>query len=580
MQPIMSMEAAVARPSDCIRVLHIEDNNLDAIYISEILASNTDNSCKIDHCNSLGKAQKQLCRVVYDIVLLDLSLPDSQGLNTIDALHEQFPELPIVVLSGSDNDDDALQAVRIGAQDFISKNSADAAQLLRTMHYAIDRKRYELKLMNLAFHDPICGIANRNLFINNLTQAMNRCDRTKERLALMFLDLDNFKLINDKWGHDTGDIVLREAANRIAQCVRKQDLVARLGGDEFTVILEGVKDRRNAERVARKILIKLGEPFIVKDDMAQCSASIGISFYDGQIELPSDTLIKQTDIAMYRAKNAGRNNYKFFMRNLKEVNNPGDNISVLLDHALDREEFHLHFQPQIDTDNHEMVGAEALLRWNNKELGSVLPSVFIPLLEDSGQIIEVGEWVLRQACQNWADWCSEKQLNSNATISVNLSAVQFTEDIVETVAKILEETGLNPRLLDLELTETTLLSNTDRNLCILKKLKDLGVSLTIDDFGTGFSSLPYLKHFCFDRLKVDRSYVNHVLDNSVDAAISSSIINLAENLNLHVIAEGVDSWDKVNRIKSFGCTIMQGYYYSRPLTEKTFLERYAKRLIH
>ena len=580
MRPYLSAHVPVASHSDFIRVLHVEDDSHDAIFIAETLSQSSSYHCQIDHCKSLAAAQKQLSCTNYDVVLLDLNLPDSQGLNTIDSIRELFPDQPIVVLSGSTSDHEAMEAVRLGAQDYLSKETVDPTQVSRVIHHAIDRKNHEKKLMNLAFYDPVCGIPNRNLFINNLTQAMSRCDRTKERIALMFLDLDKFKFINDKWGHDAGDAVLREAAVRINQCVRKQDVIARLGGDEFTVILEGIKDRRNAERIARKILAKLSQPYLVADDMAQCSASIGISFYDGHIELTPDTLIKQTDIAMYRAKKDGRNTYKFFIRNRTDVKNPGDNISVLLDEALDRKEFHLHFQPQIDTDNHELVGAEALLRWNNKELGSVLPSVFIPLLEDSGQIIEVGEWVLHKACQSWSNWYKENQLASGATISVNISAVQFTEDIVTTVAKVLDKTGLPPSLLDLELTETTLLSNTQRNLNIIKKLKNLGISLTIDDFGTGFSSLPYLKHFCFDRLKVDRSYVEHVLDNSVDAAISSSIINLAENLDLQVVAEGVDSWDKVNRIKSFGCTIMQGYYYSRPLTEKTFLERYAKKLIH
>jgi diguanylate cyclase (GGDEF)-like protein len=395
-------------------------------------------------------------------------------------------------------------------------------------------------------------------------------------MALMFLDIDHFKKINDQYGHDAGDHVLRECAQRLSKCVRKQDLVARLGGDEFTVILENIKDRRNAKRIAQKIVNSLSESIEISDMQVNISASIGISFYDGQVKIPAETLIKQTDIAMYRAKKAGRNTYKYFMRNLKEINYPGDNISALLDHALEHNEFHLHYQPQIDTETHELVGAEVLLRWNNKELGSVLPSVFIPLLEDSGYIVEVGEWVLKTACQNWANWIKEGKINASTTISVNLSALQFTQDdIVKTIAKILSKTGLQASQLDLELTESTLLSNTERNLHTLKKVKNLGVSLTIDDFGTGFSSLPYLKHFCFDRLKVDRSYINHVLDNSVDAAISSSIINLAENLELKVIAEGVDSWDKVNRVKSYGCTIMQGFYYSRPLAANTFLERYA-----
>lgn len=559
-----------------IRVLHIEDDRFDARFVSEVVAGEKNNCCKITHSKTLTNAIKRLNRCEHDVVLLDLNLPDSRGLNTIDTLHEQFPELAIVVLSGNNEEKDALEAVRLGAQDYIPKNTADAAQILRTLHYAIDRKEYELNLMNLAFHDPVSGLANRNLFLNNLQQSMQRCDRTKERMGLMFLDLDHFKEINDQYGHDAGDEVLRECATRLSTCVRKQDLVARLGGDEFTIILENIKDRRNAERIARKIINSLREPIELDNTQVNISTSIGISFYDGQVEIPAETLIKQTDIAMYRAKKAGRDNYKYFMRNLKETNSPGDNISALLDHALENNEFHIYYQPQIDTETHALVGAEALLRWNNKELGSVLPTVFIPLLEDTGHIVEVGEWVLKTACQNWANWIKEGKISADATISVNLSALQFTqEDIVKTIAKLLGKTGLQASQLDLELTESTLLSNTERNLHTLKKIKNLGVSLTIDDFGTGFSSLPYLKHFCFDRLKVDRSYINHVLDNSVDAAISSSIINLAENLDLKVIAEGVDSWDKVNRVKSYGCTIMQGFYYSRPLAANTFLERYA-----
>ncbi|MBL1294270.1 MAG: GGDEF domain-containing response regulator [Thiotrichales bacterium] len=556
-----------------IRVLHIADDRFDAHFISEAIAGH---HCHITHSKTLANAIKRLNRYEHNVVLLNLNLPDSQGLNTIDALHEHFPELAIVVLSSNNEEDSALEAVRLGAQNYIPKNVADAAHILRTLHYAIDRKEYELNLISLAFHDPVSNLASRNLFFNNLQQSMRRCDRTKERMALMFLDIDHFKEINDQYGHDTGDHVLRECAQRLSKCVRKQDLVSRLGGDEFTVILENIKDCHNANRITKKIINSLSQSIEINGLQVNISASIGISFYDGQVEIPAATLIKQTDIAMYQAKKAGRNTYKYFMRNLKEINSPGDNISALLNHALEHNEFHLHYQPQIDAETHELVGAEALLRWNNKELGSVLPSVFIPLLEDSGHIVEIGEWVLKTACQNWASWVKEGKINTNTTISVNLSALQFTqEDIAKTIAKILSKTGLQASQLDLELTESTLLSNTERNLHTLKKIKNLGVSLTIDDFGTGFSSLPYLKHFCFDRLKVDRSYINHVLDNSVDAAISSSIINLAKNLDLKVIAEGVDSWDKVSRVKSYGCTIMQGFYYSRPLAANTFLERYA-----
>jgi len=571
-----SIESVAINKVKMIRVLHIEDDHVDARFVSEVISTHADNHCHITHAKTLTNAIKRLSRYKHDVVLLDLNLPDSKGLNTIDSLRERFPELPIVVLSGNNEEANALEAVRLGAQDYISKNVADAAQILHTLHYAIDRKEHEVNLTNLAFHDPVSGLANRNLFFNNLNQSMQRSDRTKARMALMFLDLDNFKIINDKHGHDAGDCVLRECAKRLTSCVRKQDLIARLGGDEFTIILENIKDRRNAERIARKIVASLSEPIDISGSRVISSASIGISFYDGQIEISAETLIKQTDIAMVRAKKAGRNTYKYFMRNSKEINSPGDNISVLLDRALEQKEFHLHYQPQIDTETHELIGAEALLRWNTKELGSVLPTVFIPLLEDSGHIVEVGEWVLKTACQNWADWIKGGKISANTTISVNLSALQFTqEDAVKAIAKILSKTGLQANQLDLELTESTLLHNTERNLHTLKKLKNLGVSLTIDDFGTGFSSLPYLKHFCFDRLKVDRSYINHILDNTVDAAISSSIINLAENLGLKVIAEGVDSWGKVNRVKSYGCTIMQGYYYSRPLAANTFLERYA-----
>lgn len=571
---IETAETVTTAKTATLRILLIEDNSADALV--EMLTNNSETDCHISHVNSLSDALERLRHDKYDVALLDINLPDAHGLDSIYALYKQSPELPVVLLSGGAKENTALITERLGTLDCIPENITEPSQILPTLHHAIKHKKDELQLVTPAFQDPVSGLANRHLFVNSLKQSMRRCDRSKERLALMFLDLDNFKAINDKWGYEVGNQVLRQCAQRLSHCIRKQDFVARLSGDKFAIILENIKGRRNAERVAHKIMASLNQPLDIEGSAKPCSVSIGISFYDGQIEFPAKTLMEQTDIALRQAKKVGHNNYRYFLRNLTKTSGPANNISDLLDHALEQNEFRLHFQPQIDTESDELVGAEALLRWNSKALGSVLPSAFIPLLEDSGHIIEVGEWVLKNACQHWSDWIREGRINPTATISVNLSAVQFTQkDIVKTVANSLSETGLKACQLDLELTENALLNHTERNLQILKKLKDLGISLTIDDFGTGFSSLPYLKHFYFDRLKVDRSYVNHVLDNSVDAAISSSIINLAENLDLKVIAEGVDSWDKVSRIQSYGCTIMQGYYYSRPLTEQTFIERYA-----
>jgi diguanylate cyclase (GGDEF)-like protein/PAS domain S-box-containing protein len=437
-----------------------------------------------------------------------------------------------------------------------------------------ESKHSEQRLSWLANFDPVTGLPNRNLFSDRLDHAIQNAQRGASNVALLFLDLDNFKNVNDTLGHLAGDELLQQVSQRLLSVIRASDTASRLGGDEFTIILENLERAESAALVAQKIIDQSGRPFQISGREIFISSSIGIALFPGDGE-SAEALLMSADAAMYRAKSAGRNNFQF---SSKEANAGVRNrleLGTQLQRALERGEFSLNYQPQVDARDGRVVGFEALLRWQSQDRGAVPPGLFIPILEETGLIVPVGEWVLGEACR----WASQLPDNGDDTplISVNLSPRQFLHpDLYRMVENALIATQLSVHRLELEITESSLI-DPHMNIATMERLKRLGVHLTIDDFGTGYSSLSYLKRFPVDRLKIDASFVRDVAVDADDAAIVTAIIGLSDSLRLRAVAEGVETAAQLQFLQSRGCHEIQGYYIARPMpgdAAKAWLENW------
>ncbi len=431
-----------------------------------------------------------------------------------------------------------------------------------------ERRRAEERIHALAYHDPLTELPNRVLFRDRIGQATAHADRAKTKVAFLFLDLDNFKTINDSLGHAVGDALLRMAAGRLRQCVRDTDTISRQGGDEFLIMLTDLPETDAATPVVQKLMEQFHVPFEIEDSELTTSVSIGIALYPDDGE-DFDALLKKADTAMYRAKDAGKNAYRFFdlHMNVEAV----EHLSIRngLRFAVERGELVLHYQPQFDLNSGEIVGAEALVRWNHPQHGMVLPGRFIPVAEESGLIVPIGDWVLREACRQAAAW--RRAGRAGMVVAVNLSAAQFTHGRLDkSVIGALEEAGIDPSMLELELTESILIRDTEATLATVKRLKSLGVRLSIDDFGTGYSSLSYLKRFEVDKLKIDQSFIRALAIDPQDAAIVRSIIQMARSLGLRTIAEGVEHESLLQYLRAYHCDEAQGYHFGHPMPAQDF----------
>jgi len=664
-----------------MKILLVEDNQGDARLL-EIMLHDVLTACTLTHADTLGKAISHACLMQFDIILLDLSLPDSQGSSTFWRLHDVVSNVPIVVMTGHDDEVLATELAQAGAQDYLVKGSVDGRWLLRVMRYAIERKRAELELRQseakvralyeavpdlllfldlegrfleckpakdfqthiepehflgktihealpegvadqamlclekavagrgiasfeyqmalpqgvtnyesrfiraseeqvlcivrdiseskrtqqqlhfLAHYDTLTGLPNRLLFNESLQQAQTYANRTSDTIAVMFIDLDRFKNINDTLGHGVGDKLLQQVGARISLCIRESDTVARMGGDEFAVVLVNVREERDAAVVAEKIIDALRLPFMVEDHEVFVGASIGITFYrPGQDD--RDVLLEKADVAMYHAKERGRNNYQFYSSEMDEVAYERLVMENHLRHALDRNEFILYYQPQIAVEGGRVTAVETLLRWQHPERGLVAPGEFISLLEESGLIVPVGKWVLKTSCQQGRAWYDA---GTPVRVAVNLSVRQFKHPgLVADVAEILAESGLPPELLELELTESMFMDSATGDVNKLTQLKALGVSLAIDDFGSGASSLAYLKDFPVDTLKICQSFVLNLPHNNDDSAIASAVLGLAQAMNFTSVAEGVENAQQADFLRERRCDYFQGFLFSKPL---------------
>ena len=425
-----------------------------------------------------------------------------------------------------------------------------------------ERRQAETRLAYMANYDSVTGLPNRHLLRERLDRAIKHEARSHRHLAIMFLDLDNFKSINDTLGHDVGDRVLQVVANRLLACLRESDTVARIGGDEFTVLVEDMTTMESIAALAQQIIDSLSLPFPLDGREMFCTVSVGIAIYPDDSE-SLDGLMKSADSAMYRAKEQGRNTYRFFTEDMHRRAYERLLLENRLRGALKRGEFQLHYQPQIDVVSGATVGIEALLRWNDEERGLVPPVEFIGVLEDTGMIVEVGHWVLEEAC---AFNQSLREIGlPPIRVAVNISPRQFRQKgLVESIRQILSNTGLGAEYLDLEITESVLVDAVDAP-DVLERLSGMGVRLSIDDFGTGYSSLSYLKRFPIDTLKIDRSFVRDIMTDSDDAAITVAIIALSRSLRLKVLAEGVETAEQLASLRHHGCDEIQGFLYARPM---------------
>ncbi len=425
------------------------------------------------------------------------------------------------------------------------------------------QKEREACIEYQAYHDALTTLPNRRLFHDRLERSLAQVERSGESLAVLFLDLDRFKNINDSLGHEVGDHLLQEVAKRLKEIVRNEDTVSRLGGDEFTVLLSRIAKRKEAEKVVRKLIIAFRKPFEIDGHTLHISSSIGAALFPCDGETP-ERLMKNADSAMYRAKEAGRNNYCFYSQKMNVHSENRFTLENDLHDALERGELTPFYQLQREAHSGAVSGFEVLLRWNHPERGMVMPSEFISLAEESGLIVPIGAWVLEEACKQAKIWVDAGQ--ADLTVAVNLSARQFQEpDLVKQVAEVLDKTGLPAKHLELEITENLLLQHSDKNSAVLQELHELGVCLALDDFGTGYSSLSYLKKFPFDRLKIDQSFVRDLPGSHEDAALVDAIITLGHTLGLEIIAEGVESEAQLTFLRDRGCDLIQGYLFSEPL---------------
>jgi diguanylate cyclase (GGDEF)-like protein/PAS domain S-box-containing protein len=680
-------------------MLLIEDNPGDARLIREMLREFGAAATDLVHVQTLSEAEAYLEELPVDVIVLDLGLSDADGLDAVSRARAAAPRVPLVVVTGRDDEALATQAFRVGAQDYLIKGQIEARGLLRTIRYAIERKGLEEALLaereraqitldsigdgvactdqagritflniqaekltgwsrqeamdqpvetvirildgnsrrpvalptlaamvrdrtvllpancllqrrdgtevpvedsvapihdrlgrqtgtvivfrdvsgartmasqmaHAAQHDFLTGLPNRMLLHDRVSHAIALAARHKQQVALLFLDLDGFKHINDSLGHSVGDGLLRSVANRLLDCVRASDTISRQGGDEFVVLLSSVEQAEDAAITARRMLHAVAQPHTVDQHELHITTSIGVATFpdDGP---DTETLIKNADTAMYQTKESGSNSYRFFKpaMNLRAVER--QSIEEGLRRALERNEFLVHYQPKYCLRSGTITGAEALIRWTHPIRGPVSPAQFVPIAEDCGLIVPIGAWVMREACRQARQWVDEGLRPT--TMAVNVSAREFREeDFVDGLLAILSESGLDPRCLELELTESVLMKRADLAASILTSVRIAGVKVAIDDFGTGYSSLSYLQKFPVDALKIDQSFIRQISAVGDNTAIVTAVIAMARSLELKVVAEGVEKLEQLDFLRAHQCDEAQGYYFSRPIPAAQF----------
>jgi diguanylate cyclase (GGDEF)-like protein len=555
-----------ARGTSSTRVLLVEDDPRDAILIREMLRANWAEGLVFAHVERLADATQELLDHGTSCVLLDLSLPDAEGLTALEHIRTAAPDTPIIVLARAVDEDLALRAVQGGAQDCLLKSEIHPVLLRRAVRLAIERKRSEGQLAHQALHDPLTGLPNRALFLDRLSVALDRSRRTGAAVAVLFLDVDKFKQVNDSLGHGAGDRLLIGIANRLRAMLRPMDTVARFGGDEFTLLFEDLSSEREVVLIAERISHAAAMPIKLDDREASVTASIGIAMV-ADPSIPPETVIREADAAMYRAKELGRSRYELFDEASRQRASERLELETALQHAVERSELRVHYQPKVAlNDESDVVGFEALVRWEHPERGLISPGEFIPLAEETGLVLAIGEYVLAEALRQVGRWRIAKP---DITISVNLSFRQLEDaGLVSMLSTALEKSRTDPKALCLEVTESAVNRNPDVAERMLRALKAAGVTLAIDDFGTGYSSLASLKELPLDTLKLHESFVDGLGSDPEERPIVGAVVDLAHALGLSVVAEGVETDTQLAQLRELGCDGAQGFLFGRPLPEQ------------
>ena len=497
------------------------------------------------------------------LILLDAVMPGIDGFTTCQQIKDKgYTDIPVMMITGLDDDASVERAYEVGAIDFITK-PIKWAVLKHRVKSVVAKVIAERKVKLLAYRDTLTGLPNRLLFADRLEQAVVRSERTRTSMALMLIDIDDFKLVNDSFGHDAGDKLIKAVGDLISKSLRRADTIARLGGDEFAVIIEGIDGPDDAISIADNLTTILEHNVRLDDQETYTSASIGIAVYPGDGK-DARTLLKNSDTAMYRAKESGRHCFQFYKPEMSVSAMERLDLENSLKAAFENDEFLIHYQPVVDIHKNEVVGVEALLRWQHPEKGMIQPNDFVSVVEDSGLIVALGEWMINSVCKQvklWHDAGLEKQ-----NVSINLSPRQFKEqDLVTLFTQALAENGIDGSSMSVEVTERTLIDNVGEVEKTLKKLREMGVRILLDDFGTGYASLAYLKEFPVDVVKIDHAFIAGIPDNQDDSAIVDAIAGLTRGLKLALHAEGVENERQLNVLKGLGCQFAQGYYWSKPL---------------
>lgn len=573
------MEAAeIQKP----RVLIIDDEEQIRNLLIDVLGSSYD-------CSDAGSAEEALTALsqnTFDLVISDIDMGGMSGLELVPRVHSLSPDTVVVMVSGNQDIEFAIKALRVGAFDYITKPidlrhvEASVERALNHANLLQEKRRYKEQIETLleqrtaqvdwlAYYDTVTQLPNRALFEDRVTQAVAIAKSSSQSLGVLFISLDQFKKVNDSLGHGPGDMLLREFAERLKSCASKSDTVARFGNDEFALLRTQIDGPQDVIETIASLSQVLKFSFDLPGQELFATASVGISLFpmDGE---DCHTLLKNAGAALYKAKRSGGANYQFFTADMHDLATKRLALESDLRRAIKNQEFLIHYQPRVSVDSLVITGVEALVRWQHPNLGLVAPSEFIPLAEDTGLIGPIGEWVLRESCLQGKRW--RDQGFAPMQIAVNISARQFhDQELAQTVIRIVEETGLSPKYLELEITESSIMQNAEFAAGLLNRLKSMGINISIDDFGTGFSSLASLKRLPIDVLKIDQSFVREATSDPDDAALVMAIITLAHNLRLKVVAEGVETEDQLRFLQLLRCDEIQGYLFSRPVPAESLV---------